>query len=665
MSEKIYVKNRDIHRVLHTELLPYEVPIIFSNEKLYRFSRSSFATEAPELIRKLFDKQLDYTIAFEYTIWQGNGHRRTLSLIHPGWQLKFPELYRDFSELILSLCRRSSYSLRYPSRVASYYFERDFKAEDDGLKSETADQEPEAFGEQSVHAATYFYYARYAQLYRFIDSHDFLALEARFCNLLKFDIKRCFPSIYTHSLSWAVKDKDFAKANIHGLSFDSIFDKLMQGSNYNETNGIVVGPEASRIFAEIILQRVDLNISLTLKDEGISEKDFAIRRYVDDYFIFARTENLCEKIKEICERCLLEYKLYINDSKTEKSTVPFATPQTIAKTDVKTVLKVTLLKWLNHLRETVKADATENHLEVGERLQLRTPYRVSTRIIRDIKIAVARSGTSYDVVTGYALGSITRSLYRLQNATRAHPIAKTITADVQNILLVAIETAFHLYSMDFRVRTTYFISQFMLLIERITRFNEQLHSLVVIKMHSHVLTIIDGLPRHPTVGVEILNLLIATKALLPTELLSSDYLFRLTSQSQTASPASQSSSLSEYTYFDFMGMFYYVGNSVDHLDFRNALEAELVKRFETARDILRSAEMTFLLLDVIACPYIAVSTKRTAIRLTYQNVLRRVPNDDQISQILNYSRRSLGFINWHADVELEKLLWRKQLNPAY
>lgn len=44
-------------------------------------------------------------------------------------------------------------------------------------------------------------------------------------------------------------------------SFGSKFDSLMQRMNYNETNGILIGPEVSRIFSEIILQAVDAEVS--------------------------------------------------------------------------------------------------------------------------------------------------------------------------------------------------------------------------------------------------------------------------------------------------------------------------------------------------------------------------------------------------------------------
>lgn len=120
--------------------------------------------------------------------------------------------------------------------------------------------------------------------------------------MLQVDISKCFPSIYTHSIGWAVKNKRLAKAKprVYG-DFDGNFDNLMQIMNYRETNGIIIGPEVSRIFSEIILQKIDLNLIDKMNGLDLKvSKDFDFRRYVDDYFIFYRSD----KVKEAFMRSL-------------------------------------------------------------------------------------------------------------------------------------------------------------------------------------------------------------------------------------------------------------------------------------------------------------------------------------------------------------------------
>ena len=106
----------------------------------------------------------------------------------------------------------------------------------------------------------------------------------------KLDISNCFSSIYTHTISWAVKTKDVAKHQIKLSNFEQNFDNFMQHVNYNETAGIVIGPEFSRIFAEIIFQYIDLQIEKRLASEDYKlklYKDYEIYRYVDDMFVFS------------------------------------------------------------------------------------------------------------------------------------------------------------------------------------------------------------------------------------------------------------------------------------------------------------------------------------------------------------------------------------------
>ena len=65
----------------------------------------------------------------------------------------------------------------------------------------------------------------------------------------------------------------------------------MQRVNYNETNGIIVGPEISRIFAEIILQRIDVNVVNRLKQSPYLltlGRDYEVRRYIDDHLYLCK-----------------------------------------------------------------------------------------------------------------------------------------------------------------------------------------------------------------------------------------------------------------------------------------------------------------------------------------------------------------------------------------
>lgn len=115
--------------------------------------------------------------------------------------------------------------------------------------------------------------------------------------MVKFDLQSCFDSIYTHSISWAINGGAHMYKDLYtgspDESFGECWDKLMQEMNYNETHGIVIGPEFSRIFAEVILQKIDSQVENQLLTEGyIVNKDYECYRYVDDYFLFYNSEDI-------------------------------------------------------------------------------------------------------------------------------------------------------------------------------------------------------------------------------------------------------------------------------------------------------------------------------------------------------------------------------------
>ena len=119
--------------------------------------------------------------------------------------------------------------------------------------------------------------------------------EKRFERLYKFDIQSCFDSIYSHSFTWAVSGgKEEYKKHLNGKakSFGDDWDNIMQKMNYNETNGIVIGPEFSRIFAEIILQYIDKKVKQTLLVAGYNfNEHYCCYRYVDDIFFYYNDEK--------------------------------------------------------------------------------------------------------------------------------------------------------------------------------------------------------------------------------------------------------------------------------------------------------------------------------------------------------------------------------------
>ncbi len=383
---------------------------------------------------------------------------RKLSIMHPSNQIKFVKFYDNYAPLILSLCSKSKFSIRYPAKVAKYSYSPDFVYDEDEFKDEDVETEPDILDRETKLLKSYFTYKEFDLSYKFFESYDFRILEQKYDFFHFFDIKKCFYNIYTHSICWAVKNKKVSKSNSRLLSFENTFDEIMQKTNYNETNGIIVGPEISRIFAEIILQKIDLEVFNILSGRNIEYgKDYEIRRYVDDYYVFSNDENTLLKIYKEFQNKLEYYKLYINSSKTTTKTSPFISNISVFKYEIKKIFKDVEKSIIVEEDNTVDGKSYSETLKFSQ-----APYSISNRIITEIQCATKRNDLTYKVTSRDVLRYLKKIIRRV---LKNQKILKE-ERDFTNLSLFILDIAFYVYSLDVRVNTTYKLSQIIVLIYR-------------------------------------------------------------------------------------------------------------------------------------------------------------------------------------------------------
>ena len=107
-----------------------------------------------------------------------------------------------------------------------------------------------------------------------------LALQYRY--MLVTDITNCYPSMYTHSIAWAIMGKNKAKLKKgkHGY-LGNVIDTYIQGMQYGQTNGIPLGSTLFDFIAEIILGYADKILSLRIRREKIEDyKIFGIEMII-------------------------------------------------------------------------------------------------------------------------------------------------------------------------------------------------------------------------------------------------------------------------------------------------------------------------------------------------------------------------------------------------
>lgn len=394
-------------RVVFSDVLPYELPITFTNRFFYRYLikneveceinpletkklklrwKIGISDGARQVLDILFDINSNEikivndknevpvpnrpNIPFSYRILHKRGKYRELAVIHPADQIKMVSFYEKYKSLILYYCQQSRFSLRYPYAVACYFYYCD-RLHHTLLGKRSDDLE--LYFNEYENLKTYFSYKRYTQIYRFYEDYRYHRAEKKFAHLQKFDIQACFNSIYTHSIAWATNGgkatyKRFFKGSEDG-TFGSVWDSLMQKMNYNETNGIVIGPEFSRLFAEVILQYIDKCVEMDLNKKGYRwNVDYECYRYVDDHFFFYNNKEVLETARQSYAYHLNEYKMSISNEKTEDMERPFITPISRAKLAIDKLIHDTITINLNDelLQSDLREDEDKDIAETSE-----------------------------------------------------------------------------------------------------------------------------------------------------------------------------------------------------------------------------------------------------------------------------------------------------------
>ncbi len=128
------------------------------------------------------------------------------------------------------------------------------------------------------------------------------------------DISRCFPSIYTHSIPWPLHGPAKAKKDRRSLSVGNLLDRATQCTHDGQTNGLLIGPHASNLIAEILLTSVDRAIL----NKGYSR----FVRYIDDYKFYAKTHDEAERFLRDLGLELRKFELSLNGKKTDVLRMP-------------------------------------------------------------------------------------------------------------------------------------------------------------------------------------------------------------------------------------------------------------------------------------------------------------------------------------------------------
>lgn len=718
-------------RVLLSDVLPYELPFIFTNRYFYRFLvrnevcvkegaihwRTNIDKGALELLAILLgedakilsnyglyrvgdkhEKKLE-TIPFTYSILHKPTKSRELSIIHPKNQIMVADFYERNKSLMLYYCGLDKFSLRHPSKVACFFYYRD-KLHNTliGRKKDSL----ELYFNEYENLRTYFSYKRYNNIYKFYEDYRYQRAEKKFTKLQKFDIQSCFDSIYTHSIAWACGGgKDIYKASFASGddTFGAHWDGLMQKMNYNETNGIVIGPEFSRIFAEVILQHIDSEVARNLAKEGFHwESNYVCYRYVDDYFFFFNDDKCKEKAMELFEKYLKEFKLTISNEKTKLFERPFITDITRAKIRIDQLIEESLLYHKVELVEPIEEIADQDVAEQDEvqeedvdkerialELEDKSYMHFNARSFnQQFKAILKECNVDSKDVVNYTLARICSRIessikkfdktFKILSRAIVNPSLSDIQTEIKKVksrkenmmttfLEELLDSVFFLYSSNKRVNTTLKVinilndvvihleNDYKVKEDTIKKYNDGIRNIVFKKIQDEISLVFKTSEFSSKTQLETLYFLILLKQLrskyhIPSEELKK-YLDAVDSPEK-------------FNALSAIILLYYYGNESQYATLKRQLVECLKDKFKsvTANHVHKSAEYTILLLDLICCPYLDYEDKR---KIASQMGIDR----NRLTSILKYlKKQEYMFTKW-TKVDITKELSAKISQEVY
>jgi hypothetical protein len=717
MKRKKIPINYSKDRVILSDVLPFEIPITYSNRHFYNFLVNNKIkvttcedgskkigwqdenTIIGEILKLLFGFRQDKPILnneiqvcsktdlkkipFSFKISHKENDFRDLTIIHPKNQLDIIEFYENYEDTILYYSNISQFSIRKPYKVAKYIYQKPRKLKKEFGKDidEKKDTESKTKYENLKH---YFHIKKYSNIHRFYESYQYHQCEKKYNKLYKFDISKCFDSIYTHSIAWALLNKEIVKENLPDTdsTFAGLFDKLMQNLNYGETNGIIIGSEFSRIFAELILQQIDKSVYNGLRKEGLlHKKDYEVFRYVDDYFLFFNDEATKESILSLYKHELRKYKLYLNDSKAKLYDKPIITELSIAKQKISDLLNKDLTFKVEEQDKTVNIGDVvddESETDINDEKSTETKYKIyvsSNKLITRFKTIIKETKVEYKDILNYVLASIDKKVEKLiliyDESENNIKKEKTYT----EALLQILDVTFFLYSVSPRVNSTI---KLCMVIDKITSFINRNNKdksetfsfdnkhRIFKKISDEVSQVLNKNKTSEHIQVETLYLLVTLRELGREYRLDIKLLCKYFNIG-TDDTNEKKFEINSLNYFSITVLFFYIKDAVRY----KYLRYELIKyvtnifKIEGRDNIRKKAELVFLLMDMLTCPYLDDQTKTNKDeKYRYKKKLLSLSGVDSANHIGIIEKENFWFTKW-TDFKFGNELESKRSQEVY
>ena len=566
---------------------------------------------------------------------------------------------------------------------------------------------------------TFFSYKQYTNIYKFYEDYRYQRAEKKFSHLLKMDVQNCFDSIYTHSIAWAISGgvdiyKDTFEGKCDG-SIGALWDKMMQEMNYNETNGIVIGPECSRIFAEVIMQHVDQMVEQQLYEKGYRNKvDYECYRYVDDYFFFYNSEAVKVDAEQLFQMYLKEFKLSLSQEKSKTLERPFVTDITKAKIAIDCLLNDTIKLYTNEpeyeqsIEEEIEETEQDISMEAEEQLLKIDREKTLDCLTTDIyfrlnatdfnkrfKAIVSTNNIEAKDVLNYTMARLAirleRNLKKLDEYYKAlclsavdlnlrdlYPQVEKKRRQLEKILskylFNILDAVFFLYANSKRINTTLKVMQILNIIwiyldnnyslragknkSIVHRFTEYTREIVFKKIRDEINVVLQTVPMDDNVQLETLYFLIILRSM------NSKYRLSLPEiERYLKIRYNNDGTIKIFPKLNMLAvtiLVYYFGNAKQFIGLKNLIVDHVLKKIKEIPANRRyiSAEYIIFALDMATCPYIYPSK-----RIKFLQAVGISKAEGQ--QIINYMKEQKYMFTKWTSIDITKELNAKISQEVY
>ncbi len=394
-----------------TDLLPVELSENFSLKPFYDFllkkENQKTINHIVENIKKvkasnnkkLFEGGWD-TQPLKYPILKGANSFREMSLIQPLSAINLYIFIECYQKDILNYFEKEHcFSLRYHKKSNDLFYK--------GKTNKTISyfqQQSKRSGKSAIQQmGTYYKTIPFESLNAFTSSLKWRMSNFHYPYYAQLDYKSCFDSIYSHSYKWIIERNVIDSKEAKHSSLFITIDRILQNINGKSSNGLIVGPEFSRMIAEVLLQHIDKNVKIELSKIGILQnRDYVAYRYVDDIYIFAKTQETINCVISTFSEIAHNYLIQLNELKISKGQTPCLPKEWLAKTRL---ISDNLSSWFYTKQEYAKLPEDEKHI-------VKKDFVFIDRIKDDITVLMKTHDRDKRTIVSYLLSTIYNNISR-------------------------------------------------------------------------------------------------------------------------------------------------------------------------------------------------------------------------------------------------------------